>query len=74
MSAPTHDSKLPKLIEVNPKASISPVKTDAHDLAIGIDSTDPAKSVIIGTDKGKVGGKRIDIAVVNVRRTLVGGR
>jgi 3-phytase len=99
---PTHDPNFPERIEVNPKVSTSPAKADADDPAIWIHPTDPAKSVIIGTAKGRVGGglcvwdldgrlvqhielvhpnnvdvrygmqvgdRRIDIAVVNMRRT-----
>jgi 3-phytase len=44
---------IPATITVTPKVSTSPVAEDADDPAIWIHPTDPAKSVIIGTDKGK---------------------
>lgn len=41
-----------KTITVEPRVSTSPVITDADDAAIWTHSTDPSKSLIIGTDKG----------------------
>ena len=40
----------------NPKAKTSAVVSDADDCAIWIHPTDAAKSIVIGTDKGKGGG------------------
>ncbi|MDZ7289281.1 MAG: phytase [candidate division KSB1 bacterium] len=47
---------IPATISVTPKVSTSAVKDDADDPAIWIHPTDPAKSVVIGTDKGTSGG------------------
>jgi 3-phytase len=47
---------IPATITVNAKASTSAVKGDADDPAIWVHPTDPAKSVIIGTDKDDNGG------------------
>jgi len=41
---------------VNPKVKTSAVVSDADDCAIWIHPTDAAKSIVIGTDKGKGGG------------------
>jgi len=46
----------PPTIEVFPKVATDSVKVDADDPAIWIHSTDPSKSVIIGTDKTKAQG------------------
>ncbi|MGI0015016.1 MAG: phytase [Nitrososphaera sp.] len=44
----------PPSISVFPKVATDSVKDDADDPAIWIHPTDPSKSLIIGTDKGKV--------------------
>lgn len=50
---------IPATITVNSKTSTSAVKGDADDPAIWIHPTDPAKSVIIGTDKENNGGLHV---------------
>lgn len=47
---------IPTVITVTPKLSTAAVKGDADDPAIWIHPTNPAKSVIIGTDKDDGGG------------------
>ncbi len=47
---------IPATITVNSRAGTSAVKGDADDPAIWVHPTDPAKSVIIGTDKEDNGG------------------
>jgi 3-phytase len=47
---------IPATITVNSKASTAAVNGDADDPAIWVHPTDPAKSVIIGTDKEDNGG------------------
>jgi 3-phytase len=51
-----HAQSIPATITVNPKVSTASVDDDADDPAIWIHPSDPAKSVIIGTDKGNNGG------------------
>jgi len=45
-------AQVPDTIVVMPRASTAPVITDADDPAIWMHPTDPAKTLIIGTDKG----------------------
>jgi 3-phytase len=47
---------IPATISVTPKISTAAVKDDADDPAIWIHPANPAKSVVIGTDKGTNGG------------------
>lgn len=47
---------IPETITVNSRVSMSAVPGDADDPAIWVHPTDPAKSVIIGTDKEDEGG------------------
>ncbi|MGI0013573.1 MAG: phytase, partial [Nitrososphaera sp.] len=47
---------IPATITVNPKVTTASVDDDADDPAVWIHPADPAKSVIIGTDKGDNGG------------------
>jgi 3-phytase len=55
----THAQGIPPTISVNPKVSTSSVAGDADDPAIWIHPSDPAKSVVIGTDKGDNGGLHV---------------
>jgi len=52
----THAQSIPPNISVNAKVTTASVKDDADDPAIWVHPTNPAKSVIIGTDKGNNGG------------------
>ncbi|MCI0550506.1 MAG: phytase, partial [Anaerolineae bacterium] len=51
-----HAQSIPATITVNPKVTTASVDDDADDPAIWIHPADPAKSVIVGTDKGDNGG------------------
>jgi 3-phytase len=55
-SAMTSAQSLPATITATPKVSTGAVKGDADDPAIWIHPVDPAKSVVIGTDKEASGG------------------
>jgi 3-phytase len=56
MATEIHAQGIPSTISVDPKVSTASVDDDADDPAIWIHHADPAKSVIIGTDKGDNGG------------------
>jgi 3-phytase len=64
---------IPSTITVNPKVSTSAVRDDADDPAIWIHPTEPAKSVIIGTDKGNAGALYVwDMAGKEIQRVPLG--
>ncbi len=68
-----HAQGIPATISVNPKVSTASVSDDADDPAIWIHPADPAKSVIIGTDKGDSGGLYVwDMAGKQIQRIGLG--
>jgi 3-phytase len=71
--ATLHAQGIPATITVNPKVSTSAVKGDADDPAIWIHPTDPAKSVVIGTDKSDDGGLYVwDMSGKQIQRVPLG--